>query len=416
MADLKKILILMNDTGFGHRSAANAISAALNENYGSQCRIHIVNPLEDPRTPAVLRDSQSDYDKMVRQMPDIYKLRYQISDTQVPNTIMESAFTVMLYTIIQDILKRYQPDVIVTTHPMFTAPLNAVIATSKQNIPFITVVTDLVNVHRMWFNDGSELICVPTNYARADALENDIPEERIQVTGVPVNPSISQETQEAAALRANLGWREDMITALIVGSKRVNNLPEVLHILNHSGFPIQWAIVAGGDNHLYKWMENNEWHGLTHLYNYLDNLAPLMCASDFIISKAGGLIVTESLACGLPLLFVDVTPGQEEGNADYVIKNNAGEWAKSPLEALEILCHWLANGQKILQERSKGAKALGRPRAAYTIADFIWSAAERGPLPIPANRKTWLPKLLELLGQFDLYRENSSAGDKTQVI
>jgi 1,2-diacylglycerol 3-beta-galactosyltransferase len=416
MAKLKKILILMNDTGFGHRSAANAIAAALQENYGSLCKVNIVNPLDDPRTPTVLRESQSDYDKMVRQMPDIYKLRYQISDTQVPNSIMESAFTVMLYTIIQEILKRYQPDVIVTTHPMFPAPLRAVIATSKLNIPVITVVTDLVNVHRMWFNDGAELICVPTKYARVDALEYDIPEEKIQVTGVPVNPSINQETRDTAALRAELGWQADVTTALVVGSKRVNNLPDVLHILNHSGFPVQWAIVAGGDDHLYEWMQNTEWHGFTHLYNYVENLAPMMCASDLILSKAGGLIVTEALACGLPLLFVDATPGQEEGNADYVIQNNAGEWAKTPLETLEILCHWLANDRRLLQERARAAKALGRPRAAYTISDFIWSAAERGPLPIPANRKTWLPKLLELLVQFDLSEENSSGGDRTEMV
>lgn len=404
----KKILIITADVGFGHRSAANAIAAALQETYADRVQVEIVNPLDDGRTPAVLRDSQTDYDRMVRQMPELYKLRYQLSDTPLPNSIMESAFTVMLYSILQDILRRYQPDAIVTTHPMFPAPLNAVIATGKCNIPVITVVTDLVSVHRMWFHDGAELICVPTGEAQATGIEVGIAPEKIQITGIPANPQILQEQRPPADIRQELGWAAGRTTALVVGSKRVNNLEEVLNLLNHSGHPIQWVLVAGGDDDLYAWMEKTEWHGLVHRYNYVENLPVMLRAADLVISKAGGLIVTEALAAGLPLLFIDVTPGQEEGNAGYVIKNQAGEWARSPLEALEILCHWLADDRKLLTARSQAARSLGRLRAAYTISDFIWSAAERGPLPVPESRVALLPKLLEMLGQFGLAGESAA--------
>ena len=81
-------------------------------------------------------------------------------------------------------------------------------------------------------------------------------------------------------------------------------------------------------------MQEQEWHGVTHLYNYVEHMPALLCAADLILSKAGGLIVTKVLACGRPLLFIDVTPGQEEGNAEYVIRNGAGDWAKTPLKAL----------------------------------------------------------------------------------
>jgi 1,2-diacylglycerol 3-beta-galactosyltransferase len=297
---------------------------------------------------------------------------------------------------------------------MFPAPLNAVIATGKKNIPLLTVATDLVSVHRMWFNDGAELIFVPTRNAHDIAIQNHFPEEKIQITGIPVSPEIVREKRDQAALRSELGWRTDLTTALVVGSKRVNNLEDVLHVLNHSGFPIQWVLIAGGDDQLFAWMKNTEWHGVVHQYNFVDNLPVMMHASDFIVSKAGGLIVTEALACGLPLLLVDVTPGQEEGNADYVIKNGAAEWAKSPLAALETLCHWMDHSQELLTQRAQAARDLGRPRAAYTIADFVWSAAERGPLPIPANRTSLLPKLMDLLGQFGLSGEGTSTEDKPQ--
>ena len=64
--DQKRILVLYADAGFGHRSAALAIKDALSEKYGAFCTIDMVNALDDERTPAVLRDSQSDYDKLIR--------------------------------------------------------------------------------------------------------------------------------------------------------------------------------------------------------------------------------------------------------------------------------------------------------------------------------------------------------------
>jgi len=102
----------------------------------------------------------------------------------------------------------------------------------------------------------------------------------------------------------------------------------------------------------------------------------MMRAADAILCKAGGLIITEALACGLPLLLADVIPGQETGNADYVIEGGAGELARQPLDALESLHHWLARGGELLARRAACARRLGRPRAAYDVADLTWAAAE----------------------------------------
>jgi 1,2-diacylglycerol 3-beta-galactosyltransferase len=105
-------------------------------------------------------------------------------------------------------------------------------------------------------------------------------------------------------------------------------------------------------------------------------MVPLMQAADLVLCKAGGLVTSESLACGLPPLYVDIIPGQEKGNADYVVGHGAGEVAKSPLATLEILCHWLENDDALLHERAENARRLGRPRAALDVAELIWDAAQ----------------------------------------
>ena len=70
MPEPKRVLILTADAGFGHRSAANAIAEALQDTHGNDCTYEIVNVLDDERTPRVLRDIQSDYDRIARDMPD----------------------------------------------------------------------------------------------------------------------------------------------------------------------------------------------------------------------------------------------------------------------------------------------------------------------------------------------------------
>ena len=87
----RRILILTADAGFGHRSAANALAAALNILYGDSVIVDIVNPLDDKRTPAFLRDTQFDHDKMVREMSNLYQIGYEVSDAAFPSAMVESA-------------------------------------------------------------------------------------------------------------------------------------------------------------------------------------------------------------------------------------------------------------------------------------------------------------------------------------
>jgi 1,2-diacylglycerol 3-beta-galactosyltransferase len=125
----------------------------------------------------------------------------------------------------------------------------------------------------------------------------------------------------------------------------------------------------------------------------------LMHAADCIICKAGGLIIAEALACGLPIVLVDVLPGQEAGNARYVTQGGAGELALDPIAALEIMSHWLVGDRALLAERAQNARRLGHPRAAFEVAERAWSMATRGPSGKGIRQAGRRPKLSELLRQ-----------------
>jgi 1,2-diacylglycerol 3-beta-galactosyltransferase len=397
MTDHKRILILYADAGFGHRSAAMAIAEALQEIHGGTCQIDLVNPLDDRRTPNLLSDTQADYDKLVRRLPELYKFGFEASDATFPTTMVEGGLIVLLFEVMRDILNRYQPDVIVSTYPLYQAPLDAVFTMRRIFVPLICVVTDLATVHRVWFNSAVDLCLVPTPQVRGLALDAGLSPKQVQICGIPVSPELVRDLRTPGTIRAELGWRQDMITLLAVGSRRVGGLDEVLHVLNHSGMPIQLAIVTGGDEARYKRLKETEWHGVAHIYDYVTNMPELMHASDLVLCKAGGLVITESLACGLPMILIDLIPGQEIGNADYVLQGGAGELAQDPVNVLEILCHWLEHGGQMLTERAANAKRLGRPQAAYTVAELAWLAAQHGPYRRAGRRMNARTHLMELL-------------------
>jgi UDP-N-acetylglucosamine:LPS N-acetylglucosamine transferase len=374
MVEPKKILILTADAGFGHRSAANAVNAAIQVMYGDRVITKIANPLNDRRVPKALRRTQDDYDRLVHEMPKLVKFGFSASDSTVPITVVESTLAVVLFYTMRDLLRSFQPDAILTTYPLYLSPLSAVFTLERVKVPLLTVVTDLATVHSIWFNDVSDFCLVATQAVKDLALKAGMPPDKIRITGTPVSPILAEGKSERDSLRSQLGWQPDLVTVLAVGSKRVRHLLGSLKVLNHSGMKLQLVLVAGGDDHLYQQFEQIDWHVPVYKYNYVTNMPELMQASDCLISKAGGLILPEALASGLPVLLVDVLPGQEAGNAQYVIEGEAGELAQTPLETLEILFHWLDHGGKLLAQRAENARRLGRPCAAFDIAELVWGS------------------------------------------
>jgi UDP-N-acetylglucosamine:LPS N-acetylglucosamine transferase len=409
----KNILILTSDAGFGHRSAANALQAAIIQKYGDQCQAVIVNPLDDPRTPAFLHDSEEDYTRLVRNAPDLYSFGYKASDAEIPSTIIESVLTLSLYEVMGELVREHQPNVIVTTYPMYQAPLVAYFGLNEVCVPLIVVVTDLATVHRIWFEPDVQMCLVPTETVKKLAIKNGVKEEKIRITGIPVSPHLADNTRSKEDIRAGLGWDPYLTTFLAVGSQRVDRLVDTLNVINHFGMPLQVAATAGRDQDLLDKLKAIEWHNPFHSYGYVDNMPDMMLAADAIISKAGGLVVTESLACGQPIMLIDAIPGQEEGNRDFVVEHGVGVYVEKPMQVLEALAHWMREDGRGLKAAAENARLIGRPNAAMEAAELIWDAASNGPAsenPISDLRRT---RLIDLLTRNQIKWEKKPKTGKT---
>ncbi len=396
----KQILILTGDAGLGHRSAAEAVNKAFEEKYGSQCETVIDNPLNNPKVPDIIRRSQSDYDEIVKKLPDLYKIGYTVSDSTLPVSLMEAGFIVAMFEVIRDTIKTYQPDLVITTYPVFQAPIHAALVIKKKAVPSITVITDLTKVHHVWFNKAATRVTAATESVKQQALKAGLSPDQVAVTGIPVNPRIMElKAMDKGELRETLGWDRDLTSLLVVGSPRIETLTDTVRLIDHSGHDLQMALVAGGNDSLFESFQQEEWHHPVNVYNFVENMPELMRAADFILCKAGGLIVTESLASGLPLLLVHALPGQEIGNVNFVVKNNAGRMCQSLNEILESLYHWLDHDHALLNKIAEKAASLIPVDAAFKIAEMGWDLLHQ---PVAKVRSKEISRLKELLARFDI--------------
>jgi len=396
----KRILILTGDAGMGHRSAAQAVQQAIQEKYNDRCEATIENPLNNPKVPDLIRKSQSDYDEVVKKLPDLYKMGYKVSDSTLPVSLMEAGFIVVLYEAIRECIQKCQPDLVLSTYPIFQAPIHTALTLRKKTIPNITVITDLTKVHHVWFSKAVTCCTAPTESVRQQALKAGLSPQQLRVTGIPINPHIMKLKQtDKQNIRESLGWDSDRICVLVVGSPRIKAMMEIVKLIDHSGFDLQLALVAGGNNALFEHFQEENWHHSVKIYNFVDNLPELMRAADMIVCKAGGLIVTESLASGLPLMLVYALPGQEIGNVNFVVENHAGCLCQKPEEILETLCHWLEHNHAQLIQTAENAAGLIPVDAAFIIADLAWELLNQ---PAAEVKRKDISPLKEFLARFDL--------------
>ena len=72
-----------------------------------------------------------------------------------------------------------------------------------------------------------------------------------------------------------------------------------------------------------------------------------MSISDMVITKPGGLTITESLSASLPIIIINPIPGQEEENAQFLVDNNVAIWIKKGDNIARSLKNLFRNPDKI---------------------------------------------------------------------
>ncbi|XP_031373551.1 probable monogalactosyldiacylglycerol synthase, chloroplastic isoform X2 [Punica granatum] len=354
----KKVLILMSDTGGGHRASAEAIKAAFNEEFGDEYQVFITDLWTD-HTPWPFNQLPRSYNFLVKH-GSLWKMTYYGS---APRVIHQSNFAATSTFIAREVAKglmKYQPDVIISVHPLMQhVPLRILRQKGLlDKIVFTTVVTDLSTCHPTWFHKLVTRCYCPTTEVEKRALKAGLKPSQIKVYGLPVRPSFVKPVKPKDDLRRELGMDEELPAVLLMGGGEgmgpieatARALGEALYDENLMR-PIGQVLVICGRN---------------------KKLASQLLSIDWKIPvQAGPGTIAEAMIRGLPIILNDYIAGQEVGNVPYVVENGCGKFSKSPQEIANIVAQWFGPKADELKAMSLNALKLARPDAVFKIVNDL---------------------------------------------
>ncbi len=362
------VLFLFSDTGGGHRSATEAIIEAIGLEFGDQMTTEMVDVFRD-YAPVPFNKMPELYPYLVK-APQLWKAGFYISDGRKRAQVLASALRPYAARAARRLIENHPSDVIVGTHMVANfVSLWALGRGRKQ--PFITVVTDAVTTHALWFDHRADLILVPTEYARQRAITYAMPPHKVKVVGQPVSERYCSPIGDKRALRQKLGWPVDKpIVLLVGGGEGMGPLAKTAYAIDASGLDVALIAVAGRNTRLQAELETYSWHIPTRIYGFTRDMPDFMRAADVLVTKAGPGTIAEALIAGLPMILYARLPGQEDGNVTFVQKERVGVWAPRPARVVNTLRSWIEN-PALREQFVENCRRAARPEASRLIARFI---------------------------------------------
>lgn len=358
---MKRVLIVYATAGAGHKMAAKAVYESLLSHPGVEA---VLVDLLDHTSSIYKTCYSGGYTFLVSRLPWLWAFFFWLMDIPwlQPLIRLGRRFENGVQAAgLHRYLEQEQFDAIISTH--FTSNEVAAFLKRKGRIrsQVISVVTDF-DVHKFWLAEGIDRYAVASEWTFRKMLKLRVPEEKVRVTGIPVAAKFTQP-RDRRTLRAHLGLHPEDFTVLVAtGSFGIGPIAELLDQL--AG--VQVMVVCGHNKTLYENLRGRESEQVKIL-GLVNNMDELMAAADAMVTKPGGLSISEALVSGLPMIFFSAIPGQETNNIRVLKEYGVGLSGQPVAQIALTLKQWQADPAQLQAARER-IRALARPSA---VADII---------------------------------------------
>ncbi len=361
-----RALFLSVTAGHGHHSAAKAVIANLEER-GVECAMLDTFEYITP----ILSESIAKVNSIsTRFTPSVYGNLYRLAEKKEKNNAKFSISKIINSILSKKLIKyikEFQPDVVVCTH-VFAAQI--VTALNKRNLVANTIgiISDFT-VHPFWEDTDLDYYVTASELLNHQIIRKGIPFEKVKATGIPVHAKFSDKIDRLEARRL-LGIEDKTTIFVMSGGTGHGNVFEFICKLDKLGLDFQVISVCGNNKRLKNKIDKFESRKKIYNYGYVDNVDVIMDASNCIVTKPGGLTVSESLAKGLPIILINPIPGQENRNVEFLLNNGLAIKTSPTFPLDEAVFQLMFNDyrQKNLQELIKN---IGKPNSSKELGEFI---------------------------------------------
>jgi processive 1,2-diacylglycerol beta-glucosyltransferase len=378
MQTREKVLILFSNYGEGHQQAARAIADAAEPEGVETCLIDVM----EWAYPFFNSITRSIFIQGVKSFPTLYGRLYEKSRDEHSFFLNQILHLGMIR--IRKLIDKIQPAVVVSTFPIAAGIMSMLKTNGFTDIPTVTVITDYSS-HSYWVHPNTDLYVVGSEGVRQELHSFAIPDSIIKVTGIPVRSKfcLAYDTSQLYA-KYKLDTKKPIVLVMGGGYGIIDD--GLLKALEAVKQEFQLIIVCGHNKRLQKQLEKqaSRFHHPTVVTGYIDFVHELMALADVMITKSGGITISEGIALQIPMLLYKPLPGQEQENAKFLTESQVAMQASSISEVCSALSSLLTSPMQ--RERLKAnAKKLHNTSASSRTLDAILSICKNKSLSL-SNR------------------------------
>lgn len=336
MIQQRNILILMSETGGGHVSLAEALRERLQPDY----TIRVEGLL-----PGLIPDM---YRHIAQKAPWLWSYLFHFSDTPGLARLAHRVMLPFVTPRLLPLLESFQPDLVLSVHPLLTHAVKRVLEQHASHIPFAMLLCDPASTHATWYTERDAVATfAPTPEMYAQALSRGFDPARLHYVGWPVRrqfASLLEVPREQVIEELNRRQQWDLDPARLTifaasGAEGATSLKRTAHLVLAQNENAQVILAAGANWALYRRCQGVK--GL-YAFPFTSEMAPFMAAAHVTMGRCSPNILFESLALGKPLIATSYMPGQEEDNLRFIEQHGLG-WLALENARLRVLVEELAS-------------------------------------------------------------------------
>lgn len=364
---MRRILILYISSHSGHYRAARALKEAF-KIIEPDCKIIAFDGLKylHPFSSRVINYL---YGFTLKNIPSLWRIAYDRETLIKGLNPFKQAVHYFDFPKIEKVIREFRPQIVVTTQAFPCGVMAYFKMRSSFNFYLVGVVTDYWP-HGFWIYPEVDKYIVASEEAVGRLVEQGIRKDKIELLGIPIMPKFSQSVSPEK-VAGTYGFELGKPALLIMGGGLgIGPIEEVVEALDSSTLDFQMITVCGKNEKLYNWFKDKKFNKPLYYFGYSYTVDKFMSFADIIITKAGGITISEALAKKLAIVVVNPLPGQEENNVRFLKERGLILKADKPSLVVKIV-EDLLRDRNLLNELKERGYRFSFPRASLDIAEFL---------------------------------------------
>ncbi|MCG1654769.1 diglucosyl diacylglycerol synthase [Staphylococcus epidermidis] len=341
----KKILIITGSFGNGHMQVTQSIVNQLNEMNLNHLSV-IQHDLFMEAHPIMTSICKKWYINSFKYFRNTYKRFYYSR----PNELDKCFYKYYGLNKLINLLIKEKPDLILLTFP--TPVMSVLTEQFNINIPIATVMTDY-RMHKNWITPYSQRYYVATKDTKDDFIEVGVPASYIKVTGIPIADKFEESIDKEEWLSQQHLDPSKPTMLMSAGAFGVSKgFDYMINNILEKSPNSQVVMICGRSKELKRSLKAKfKDNPSVKILGYTNHMNEWMASSQLMITKPGGITISEGLSRCIPMIFLNPAPGQELENAYYFESKGFGKIADTPNEAIDIVSD-LTNNEETLKVMS----------------------------------------------------------------